>query len=187
MAIKGYSAFPKPPVLLELHYQIVSCHIQDTCWRSLIPLQRCSWCILQPQLTWPCAFVGFQGCLDCFCIHNCTIFFYNFFQRKYIWGFSQIFLLSTGIKNFDDELKFIQVWTIIFLNKVLKKLIFKFREIKKINEFIFRINSLKKKQTKTNHFLFKPVHLTMLLKLAIMKIFTVCQTLAIYIYITQNF
>ena len=26
---------------------------QDTCWGSLTPLQRCSWCILQPQPTEP--------------------------------------------------------------------------------------------------------------------------------------
>ena len=32
MAIKGYSAFPKPPSLLESHNQIVYCPIQDTRW-----------------------------------------------------------------------------------------------------------------------------------------------------------
>ena len=31
MAMKGYSAFPKAPALLEPHHQIVLCHIQDTC------------------------------------------------------------------------------------------------------------------------------------------------------------
>ena len=30
MAIKGYSAFPKVPALLEPQHQIVLCHIQDT-------------------------------------------------------------------------------------------------------------------------------------------------------------
>ena len=30
MAIKGYSAFPKAPTLLEPHHQIVRSHIQDT-------------------------------------------------------------------------------------------------------------------------------------------------------------
>ena len=30
MAMKGYSAFPKAPALLEPHHQIVQCHIQDT-------------------------------------------------------------------------------------------------------------------------------------------------------------
>ena len=30
MAMKGYSAFPKAPALLEPHHQIVYCHIQDT-------------------------------------------------------------------------------------------------------------------------------------------------------------
>ena len=30
MAMKGYSAFPKAPTLLESHHLIVSCHIQDT-------------------------------------------------------------------------------------------------------------------------------------------------------------
>ena len=38
---------------LEHHHQIVQCYIQDTHWRrSLIPLQRCSRCILQPLLIW---------------------------------------------------------------------------------------------------------------------------------------
>ena len=32
MAMKGYSTFTKPPALLEPHYQIVYCHIQDTRW-----------------------------------------------------------------------------------------------------------------------------------------------------------
>ena len=30
MATKGYSAFPKAPALLELHHQILKCHIYDT-------------------------------------------------------------------------------------------------------------------------------------------------------------
>ena len=53
MAIKGYSAFPKAPALLETHHQIVYCHIQDTRWVGwgLTPLQRSSQCILQPQPT----------------------------------------------------------------------------------------------------------------------------------------
>ena len=32
MAMKGCSAFPEAPALLEPHHQIVSCHIQDTPW-----------------------------------------------------------------------------------------------------------------------------------------------------------
>ena len=51
MAMKGYSAFPKAPALLEPHYQTVLCHIQDTRWGGLTLLQRCSRCILQPQPT----------------------------------------------------------------------------------------------------------------------------------------
>ena len=51
MARKGYSAFPKAPALLEPHDQIVLCHIQDTRWGGLTPLQRSSRCILQPQPT----------------------------------------------------------------------------------------------------------------------------------------
>ena len=49
--MKGYSAFPKAPALLEPHHQIFQCHTQETRWESLIPLQRCSRCILQPQPT----------------------------------------------------------------------------------------------------------------------------------------
>ena len=44
MTIKGYSAFPKAPALLEPHHQ--------TLWGGgPTPLQRCSQCILQPQPT----------------------------------------------------------------------------------------------------------------------------------------
>ena len=48
MAIKGYSAFPKAPALLELHYQIVS-YPGHSLGGGLISLQRSSQCILQPQ------------------------------------------------------------------------------------------------------------------------------------------
>ena len=52
MAMKGYPAFPKAPALLESHHQIVLRYIQDIrCGGGLTLLQRCSWCILQPQLT----------------------------------------------------------------------------------------------------------------------------------------
>ena len=43
--MQGYSTFPKAP-----HHHIVFCHIQNSCWGSLTPLQKCSQCILQPQL-----------------------------------------------------------------------------------------------------------------------------------------
>ena len=39
MALKEYFAFPKVPALLEPHNQIVSCHMQDTCW-GVLPLWR---------------------------------------------------------------------------------------------------------------------------------------------------
>ena len=52
-AMKEYTAFPKVPALLEPHHQIVWCHIQDTDWKSLTTLQRCSWCILQLHLIGP--------------------------------------------------------------------------------------------------------------------------------------
>ena len=52
IALKGCSAFLKAPLSLEPHHQIDLCHIQDTYWRSLTPLQRCSWCILQPPVHW---------------------------------------------------------------------------------------------------------------------------------------
>ena len=46
--MKEYSTFSKAPTLMEPHHRIVYCHIKDTHWGSLTPLQRCSWCILQP-------------------------------------------------------------------------------------------------------------------------------------------
>ena len=48
---KRYSAFPKAPSLLELHQQIVLCHIKDPVGGVLTPLQRCFQCIRQPQPT----------------------------------------------------------------------------------------------------------------------------------------
>ena len=35
LAIKGYSAFPEDPALLDPHQQIVECHIKDLRWESL--------------------------------------------------------------------------------------------------------------------------------------------------------
>ena len=51
MAMKGYSTFPKAPILLEPHHEIAQYHLQDTHWRGLTLLQRTTQCILQPQLT----------------------------------------------------------------------------------------------------------------------------------------
>ena len=51
MAMKGYSAFPKAPALLEPHHQIVSCHIQDTRLGGVYPSTEVQSVILQPQLT----------------------------------------------------------------------------------------------------------------------------------------
>ena len=52
--MKRYSAFPKAPALLDLHYYFVLYHIQDTRWGGgLTPLQRCGQCTLQPQLMRP--------------------------------------------------------------------------------------------------------------------------------------
>ena len=48
-AMKGYSAFLKTSALLEPCHQIVNRYIQNTHLAEdgvLIPLQRCSWCIL---------------------------------------------------------------------------------------------------------------------------------------------
>ena len=39
IAIKGHSALPEAPALLEPHNQIVLDHIQDTRWKSLNPRQ----------------------------------------------------------------------------------------------------------------------------------------------------
>ena len=51
--MKRYSAFPKAPALLVPHNQIIQRHIKDSCLVGvdLTPLQRSSWCILQPQPT----------------------------------------------------------------------------------------------------------------------------------------
>ena len=51
IAIKGCSAFPKVPALMDTHHEIVLCHIQDTRWEGLIPLQSSSRCNQQPQPT----------------------------------------------------------------------------------------------------------------------------------------
>ena len=83
VAMKEYSTFPKAPALLEPHHQIFSvisrtlvggvtpicrdtfgvynspnllCQ-QDTCWRSLTPLQRYSRCTLQLPSTRPTGYL----------------------------------------------------------------------------------------------------------------------------------
>ena len=58
MTMKGYSSFHKALALLKPHHY---CHIQDTHWGSLNPLQRCSQCILPPQSTRPTV-KSFQYC-----------------------------------------------------------------------------------------------------------------------------
>ena len=55
---KEVLCIPKTPALLEPHRHTVYFNIQDTRWESLFPLQRCSRCILESQLTessrlWP--------------------------------------------------------------------------------------------------------------------------------------
>ena len=45
MTIKGYSEFPKAPVLLEPHHQFVKCHIQDTRW-GVLPHCREAVCVI---------------------------------------------------------------------------------------------------------------------------------------------
>ena len=51
MAMKGYSAIPKAPALLEPRHQIVQCYIQNIRWGCITSLQRSNWFILQPQST----------------------------------------------------------------------------------------------------------------------------------------
>ena len=51
MAMLGFSAFPKTPTLLEPNHKDIYCHIQDSRWWGLVPLQRCSRWILQSQQT----------------------------------------------------------------------------------------------------------------------------------------
>ena len=46
---EGIPHIPIGPAFLETHDQIVKCHNQDIRWGNLSPLQRCSWCILQPS------------------------------------------------------------------------------------------------------------------------------------------
>ena len=64
MTIKGYSAFPSAPKLLEPHHQIVLYHNQDTRWGSLTPLEGCSQCIQQHQPTGPSGNLSPLGCSD---------------------------------------------------------------------------------------------------------------------------
>ena len=50
MSMKGYSAFPKAPALLELHHQIDSVVSKTFVGGCLTPLQRRSQCILQSSV-----------------------------------------------------------------------------------------------------------------------------------------
>ena len=54
--MKRYSVFPKAPALLERHHQICLMSYPEHSRRGWggvghTPVQRCSWYILQPQLT----------------------------------------------------------------------------------------------------------------------------------------
>ena len=51
MAIKGYSAFSKAPASMERTIRLFSVITGHLLGGGLIPLQRCSWCILLPQST----------------------------------------------------------------------------------------------------------------------------------------
>ena len=51
MTMKGYSAFPKAPALLEHHHQILLVSYLGHSLVGLTPLQRSSRCILQPKPT----------------------------------------------------------------------------------------------------------------------------------------
>ena len=51
MAMKGFSAYPKAPALLEPHHHVV-CVIYRTFFRGVTSLQRRGPCVLQPQPTW---------------------------------------------------------------------------------------------------------------------------------------
>ena len=51
MAMTEYSAFPKAPASPERHNYLLRCHIQNTRWGSLTPLQRSCRCILESQPT----------------------------------------------------------------------------------------------------------------------------------------
>ena len=98
MAMKGYSAFPKAPALLEPHHQIVLCHIQDTCWGGLSPLQRSSRCILQPQLTGQ---TMHEGLVEHYYIVM-TSSIYQYYIQILRWSlmFIKCFLLKTFIYLF---------------------------------------------------------------------------------------
>ena len=51
MVMKRYSTFPKTPALLEPNNRLFSVLSRTFIGRGLTSLWKCSWCILQPQLT----------------------------------------------------------------------------------------------------------------------------------------
>ena len=68
MAMKGYSAFPKAPALLEPHHQIVYCHIQDTRLGGVLPLCREAVGVFySPSRLGNCLL----GCCFCYCCYCC--------------------------------------------------------------------------------------------------------------------
>ena len=104
MAMKEYSAFPKSPALLDPHHQIVYCHILDTRWGwggGLTPLERCSQCILQPQLTRQRFFSLFWNVLFCL---------YCFIQSRYL------FSLPSFARNFwfISSISFVLIVVLLF-------------------------------------------------------------------------
>ena len=100
MAIKGYSAFPKVRELLELHHQMILCHIQETHLGGFTLLQRSSRCILPLQTTGP-AEKGFnrQGHS---CYHNSYIGDDTLaFSTAKIW----VAEFKNGRGNLEDDLR----------------------------------------------------------------------------------
>ena len=59
MAMKGYSAFPKAPALLEPHHQIVSCHIQDTRWGGSYSSAEVPSVYSTAPANWAIKYIGF--------------------------------------------------------------------------------------------------------------------------------
>ena len=68
MAMKEYSAFPKAPILLESHHQIVWCHIQDTDYEGVLLLCRDAICLYNK------APADWARCIEC---QNCYSYVNN--------------------------------------------------------------------------------------------------------------
>ena len=131
MVMKGYSAFPKAPALLEPDHQIVWCHMQDTrCWDgrsypsvemqsvySTAPVDRARWTdyftinsILLLQRYFGSLFV----CLFVFLFFSLFFFFFCFIWFRFFMAYQLLMRYLRSWLYFQNLLASFKNYAVIF-------------------------------------------------------------------------